>query len=110
VKPDDAEFVEPIPPARDEDETPRKHVRQKLELSAALKRMPNDENSQKSNRSGMRNNETTIQLEEDGLLEDMNRIVISSSNVITFNQDDDGSLASGDESPEAEKSDGDMFD
>jgi hypothetical protein len=66
-------------------------------------------NSQKSNRSGTRNNENLIQIEEDGVDEiedDLNKIIISSNNVITFNQDDDEpeSLGSEDESNEAEKS------
>lgn len=42
-------------------------------------------NSQKSNRSGARNQETTIQIEDD-LADDMNKIVIN--NVITFNEDE----------------------
>jgi hypothetical protein len=61
-------------------------------------------------RSGHRNSETTIQIEdgnEDALAEDMNKLVYNPS-TITFNQDEpdeDGSLGSVDESNEHEKSD-----
>jgi hypothetical protein len=119
--------VEPIPPIREEPnvETPRKSIRQnkvEVNLGGVLRKNTitlegetspvANKNSQKSNRSGTRNNETTIQIEDEPAEDlDTNKIVISSSNVITFNQDDDEpSIASADmdESQEAEKSEAEV--
>ena len=113
--------MEPIPPAREDvNETPKKSRQNKIEINlGTIKKntitlekseeiSPSLKNSQKS-RSGLRNTENLIQIEEDGvddIGDDFNKIIISSNNVITFNQDDDepDSLGSEDESNEAEKS------
>ena len=106
-------------------ETPRKSQRQnKLEVNipGVSKKLntitlegdssPQNKNSQKSNRSGPRNTETTIQIEDEPAEDtDVNKIVIDSSNnnVIVFNDDDEPpSIGSEDEGPESEKSETQM--